>query len=253
MVRLYFDVDAIEDSIQEYDAPEFKSAEERRIWELTYDYEHINLDIAEFFVLESPSKGGAYVTLGTYDFNPHQNFILVENEVSRYDWFKICYVDSKGIISEPSDPILGEDIIRIILIVAQALGDLNRVDVSRVAFTDEEYILKIKEAIRRYKGSEGNHNLMESDLSIVALLVRISCCYDLAYDNARFYRMDFPEGLDLYKGDVTQHYINLAESLERQYKNIMGDWNDENQGVNIVQTTKTSHFSSRRLPINREF
>jgi hypothetical protein len=252
MIRLYYDIEALEESIQLDNRPEFKNSEERIAWELANNVIHSVIDITEFFVLESSSKGGAYVTLGTYDYITHQDFIQVDDETSKYDWFKLCYVDSNGVISEPSDPMLGEDIVRIILIVAQALGDINRDDVSKVAFTDEEYILKIKEAIRRYKGSDGNHNLMESDLSIVALLVRMSCCYDLAYDNARFYRMDFPEGLDLYKGDVTGHYLKLAESLERQYKNIMGDWDDDNQAVKIIQTTKTSHFSTRRLPLRWE-
>lgn len=154
--------------------------------------------------------------------------------------------------SELSDALLGDNTAVVITSVRQALNDT---DLTNPAFTDDELILKIKEAIRRFKGVESKVMVFESELSVIILLVRISCCYSLAYDNARVYRLELPDDLKLFRGEITEHYLAIAKGLENHYKQLLDDWGgsgEEGQltgtpAMEVVQCTKQSYFSTSRI------
>lgn len=241
MVRIYFDAEALEAAIQEED-------------------ESAVLDIVSFNVYEASSKNGEYTFVGNYPYDPRRNFIDVPDESSISNWFCLTYLDSAipAIESEMSEPTLGENIDEVLVAVIESLGDLNR---ESPAFTDEEYVLKIREAIRRFKGAEQPQQLSSSDISIVVLLVRISCCYDLAYDSAKYYELTLTDGVTLNKGERVKHYLSIAESLEKRYKQLLDDMGgDDGQvlgtpSMEIVSMTRDTHFVGDRLPVisNRRF
>lgn len=154
--------------------------------------------------------------------------------------------------SDLSDALLGDNVSAIITHVRMALNDT---DIYNPAFTDEEYLIKIKEAIRRFKGIEGKVLILESEISVIILLVRISCCYSLAYDHARVYRLELPDDVKLFRGEITEHYLAIAKGLENHYKQLLDDWGgsgDEGQltgtpVMEVVQCTKQSYFKTSRV------
>lgn len=156
--------------------------------------------------------------------------------------------------SELSDAVLGEKMDDILLKLFTAMGDTDRLD---PAFTDDEFILKWKEAVRIFKGREGVTHLHESEISTVIILVRISCCYDLAYDTAKYSKLVLPEGLELHKGDRVKYYLDIAKQLELRYQQIIGDLGGEDgilsgtPSFEVVDETKKTYFNTSRLPYNR--
>jgi hypothetical protein len=151
--------------------------------------------------------------------------------------------------SDLSESVLSEDMYNVVLKLRDVLHDTN---FAAPAFSDEELTRKVKEATRRFKGKEGSILIYESELSAIIILVRISCCYDLAYENSRHYRLELPDGVKVFRGEIMEHYVKLAQSLEGQYKQLMEDWGgskDDNTltgapTFEVVQTTKSSYFKS---------
>lgn len=233
MVRLYFDVAELEKALLEQEPP-------------------VKLDIASFKVYQSTTKNGAYSPIGQIKYDPTKDFIEVE-EGDPLAWYKLSYITSAAVESELSEPLLGQDVASLIDVVAESLGDVNRTDDSTCAFSDDEYIRKIKAALRRYKKSERISCFLESEWEPLLMLVKISCCYDLAYDNAKFFHIELPEGLKFFKGERTEHYIKLAESLEKAYARLVADvGNEDGTSANVatfdvVQCKKKSYFNPNSL------
>lgn len=236
MVRLYFDVAELEKALLAQEPP-------------------VKLDIASFKVYQSATKNGAYSPLGQIKYDPTKDFI----EVTDGDpllWYKLSYITSAAsaaVESDLSEPLLGQEVASLIDVVAESLGDVNRTDDSTCAFSDDEYIRKIKSALRRYKGTERISVFLESEWEPLLMLIKISCCYDLAYDNARFFHIELPEGLKFFKGERTEHYIKLAESLEKAYARLVDDvGNEDGTSANVatfdvVQCTKKTYFNPNVL------
>lgn len=241
-IRLYFDVEALQTALEESD-----------------DYtEGSLLDIVSFKVYEGSSQSGTFTLIDTIDYNPQYDFIETEGAVSDFNWFKLAYVDSDAIESDQSEAILAEHIYTIIDKVALTLGDINREDEADMAFTDNEYIMKIKEATRTHTGSNKLEGLDEGEVSMIALLVRISCCYDLAYDSARYSKIGLPDGISIDKGERVKHYLSIAKQLEDRYAKLKKGWQDDDGAlvgtpyVEVISVTRKPYFTSeRRFPHRR--
>jgi len=223
MLRIYLDIDSLQEELGENEI----------------------LDIVSFNVYESVSKGGIFTLIENVDFIPAEPFIEITEEADITNWFKLSYLNTAGDVSELSEPVLGEYIDNIIYQSSVALGDTDR---DNPAFTDEEYILKIREGIRRYKGPGGHSYISEADVSVIILLVRISCCYDLAYDNSKYYSITLPEDMHFDKGQRVGHYIRLAQSLESYYRRLTEDFDaDLEDSFEIVSMTRQSYFHRPRV------
>lgn len=151
--------------------------------------------------------------------------------------------------SELSSSLLGDNISDLILAVREALHDTS---FTSPAFTDDELIRKIKEATRRFTGSEGTVLIEEYKISVIILLVRASCCFDLAYDTSRYYHLELPDGIKMFRGEIPEHYMKLATALEKQYKQLTEDLGEEDGTVmgtpvmEVIQNTRHSYFNSVR-------
>lgn len=126
----------------------------------------------------------------------------------------------EAVESDRSDPILGEEIDKVILAVRTAMDDMN---VDNPAFTDDEFLGMIRLAIRRFKGNSQSINLSSDNMAAIILLVRISSCYVLAYDASKFTKLELPDGIVLNKGERVKHYLAVAKALEKHYENLMSD------------------------------
>jgi hypothetical protein len=167
------------------------------------------------------------------------------------DYFGYQWHHVESVLSEPT---LSENISDLILSVREAMHDTSLVT---PAFSDDEYTRKIKEAIRRFTGKEGTILTQEYQLSVIILLVRISCCYDMAYETSRYYQLELPDGVKMSRGQVPDHYIKLAGALSLQYKQMVDDMGTDEgtvlgtPTVEVVQCTKSSYFKSGRLKQDR--
>ena len=147
--------------------------------------------------------------------------------------------------SDLSDPVLAENIATIIEQVRVAIKDTSE---DAPAFTDDELILKVREAIKRFTGENSSVITHEYQLSVIILLVRISCAYDLAYNTARYYHLELPDNLRLFRGEITEHYLNVAKALEGQYKRLTEDLGEGgSRAFEVVDCTKKSYFKSSRF------
>jgi hypothetical protein len=151
--------------------------------------------------------------------------------------------------SATSDAILAENLATILTEVRIAIQDTDEDD---PAFSDDELIRKVKEGIRRFTGVPNIVITEEFQLSIIILLVRISCCYDLAYHTARYYHLELPDGIRMFRGEIPKHYMELAKALERQYAQLVEDIGNEDGTVlgiptfEVVDCTRKSYFKSPR-------
>ena len=241
-VRLYFDVSALQENLEEGEI----------------------LDIVSFNIYEGASKDGTFLQIDIVDYNPQVSYVETENATDETQWFKLSYVDSDALESELSEAFLGEKIDQLIEDVALALGDLNREEESTMAFTDSEYLKKIKEAVRLHTGSKKIDGLEEADISLLIILVRISCCYDLAYDNAKYTKLSLPDGISLSKGDRVDQYLKIAAQLEARYEKIKKSWQSDASGeegtlmgtpsFEVVELTRKPVFKNLgRFSTNRRF
>jgi hypothetical protein len=247
-IRIYFDVKAIEEELR-------LEAEEAGL-------EFPGLDIVTFRVYECASKHGTFIPIADIDYIPTEDFITISEGVysNKTNWFSLAWIDSGAVESDKSEPVLAEDMIAIIDIVSTSLGDTDREDEENQVFSDEEYVIKFRGALKRYKGDARITGLFEYELDPIILLVRISCCYDLAYDNARYSKLGLPDGIILEKGERVEHYLDIAKALERHYKELVsgddGAISDDGQllgtpTVEVVKCTRTTSFSDLRLPPRR--
>ena len=236
IVRLYVDVEGLDKLLKEENGEDFV------------------LDIVGFHVYECPSKNGTYdkvTTNGLIDYDPTKNFI--EPDVGHQSsWFKVSWVDSLGVESELSDPMLSEVVADFVNQVAIAMNDLNRESDATCAFRDEEYVRMMRRAIHSLTQSDTTplSALSESEFETLLISVRQACCYVLAYETARYYKLAMPEGLVLERNQIPEHYMALAKALGQHFKEAKDEIGAINpqQMIEVLQATTTSPFYQPKLP-----
>jgi len=136
-----------------------------------------------------------------------------------FNWFKLSILDSNSApIFESEVPILAEFAQDKIDYIRREIKDTN---VNEPAFSDAEIIDKIRLAALRYNKIRNLSEVPENVWPIISVLVRIDVCYVLAYDYAKYLRLEIPGGAALSKDELYNHYLNVAEKLEVYYNNIM--------------------------------
>lgn len=207
---------------------------------LYYDAGGLSKDNVSFMnVYTSSSKGGTYKFVERVPFDPMFDYITVSShsENMLLNWFKLTLINTKGVESSRTEAFLTDSIGRLIHTVKESLGDTGG------AFSDDEYITRIKEAIKIHFLKENIEDLYESDASFIEMLVKISCCYDLAFDNARYSRITLPDGISLDKGERVDHYLAIAKQLQNRYDSLMGRIeNADGSRVNQFKLNKKNYF-----------
>ena len=235
-VRLYVDLKGLEASLKE-----------------EYGEDYV-LDVVSLNVYNCQSKGGEFALLVNSSANPTLNYIVVDAPRDT-DWFKVSWIDTLGTESDLSDPFLCELTASFITKAATALHDTNRESDTTVAFTDEEYIRKLRQAIRKLfqRDNLPLSELTESEFEAALISVRQSCCYDLAYDTAKYYKLQLPEGMVLERNQVPEHYISLAKALGQYFDDTRDDMGiiTPQSTIEELDSKSTSYFNPAKLPQNR--
>ena len=120
-----------------------------------------------------------------------------------------------------SESVLGERAYTKIQSVRDAINDTASIP----AFTNSELMYKMRLAAMRLNGVQNLSSIQEKYWPIVELLVRIDICNVLAFDYAKYTRLEIPGGPSLEKDELYQHYIEVAKSLEEYYSKIKIDTN----------------------------
>lgn len=191
-------------------------------------------------IFHSNTISGSFLHLQDIPYNPSFDYVDVDSD-SYY--FKVAFIIG-GKQTELSGAVIPEDIGRIINIVSTDLGDINRDD---PAFSEEEYVMKIRLAVKILKGVETVSTLSDSDMDIICKLVMKSCCYVLAYDNARYTKLTLPDGISLSKGDRVAQYLAIVKALENEISyllNVFGGNATDGEGntFSVISTTRQTYF-----------
>jgi len=186
---------------------------------LYYDAEEIKeLDVLYIDILEALSLSSSYGVIDRVVYNSNDDYVTTNNDTDIANYFKLSYIGSDGGEIAISSPIISEEITTLIDSVRQEIGDTN---LGAPAFSDEEIISKFRSAAKKHSNKRNLSTVRDDEWSLVMILVRIDCAFALAYDNARFYRLQLPGGLEIDKGDRSEHYLNVAKGLQRYYNDLM--------------------------------
>ena len=183
------------------------------------DFDSYQIEIKE---LSSPSDKG--VVIDTIRINPSLDYVEVNNITSEYSWFKLTILNREGERREAKNAILSEKTSLKITEIRKSVKDTNSTD---PAFSDNELLNKMRLAAMRLNNIRNLSSIHDKFWPIVELLVRIDICNVLAYDYAKYLKLEIPGGSSLSRDELYQHYIDVANSLQRYYENIKKDSESE--------------------------
>ena len=205
----------------------------------TVDFDSYAIRVYE---LNSPQAEGTLID--TIIINPLVSYVETENAVSEFSWFKLEIInqdESETLLAE--DPILGEVAAGRVVRVREAIKDTKRGD---PAFSDQELVEKLRFAAMRLNNIKNLSTIEEKFWPIIELLARIEICSILAFDFAKYIKLEIPGGPTLAKDELYTHYIRVMEQLQKYYDNIKDDISaeldeagDGDKGSNIHVSTMT--------------
>lgn len=182
------------------------------------------IGVAEGASLKGPFTHIEDVKLKSRDVN----YIEVNAYKDPSNWFQLSFKDPDGKVLATSEPLVSEVTGGIIDIIRADLGDTN---LDSPAFTDAEYMQKIRLAMRRYRGERNLTFIEEEDYTVIALLTRIDICNIIAFDHAKYYALQAPEA-QLDKSQVMNHYLEVARALEEYWNRLKVDLGLDSGGRN---------------------
>jgi hypothetical protein len=192
------------------------------------------------YELNSPQEEGTLID--TIIINPLVSYIETENAVSEFSWFKLEVVnqdESATLLSE--DPILGEVAHGRVVKLREAIKDTKRGD---PAFSDQELVEKLRFSAMRLNNIKNLSTIEEKYWPIIELLARIDICSILAFDYAKYIKLEIPGGPTLAKDELYTHYMRVMEQLQKYYDNIKDDISAELEEAGDGDKGSTIHVST---------
>lgn len=202
-------------------------------------------DYASIDVYEFTSMGGvgSRITTLPVSIEAGKDFIDIPSSYvsDAFDWFKLKLVDSSRNEIFDTDFVLCEDTETKVQLIRSAVKDTG----DSPAFSDEELISKVRMAGYRFKNLKSLSDLDEREWPIIEILVRIDICHVLAFDYAKYQRLEVPGGTALSKDDLYNHYIAVATKLESYYEKITAEIaisaGDEEETIHVSNLTRDSY------------
>lgn len=173
-------------------------------------------------IYESDSPQDPGTLIDKIRITPELDYVDTEQAGSSFSWFvlEIANEDESSSVKS-SEPVLGERAYTKIQSIRDSVNDTGVTP----AFTDTELMYKMRLAAMRLNGVQNLTSIQEKYWPIIELLVRIDICNVLAFDYAKYTRLEIPGGPSLEKDELYQHYIEVAKSLEEYYSKIKIDTN----------------------------
>lgn len=171
-------------------------------------------------VLECGTPGDAGTEIDVLPIDPIRGYVETDKYVSATSWFKLAVKDVTGDVLVTSGAIFGEVFSDFIAQIRNEIHDTNEVD---PAFSDEELVTKLHFAAKRYRGVANLSLIPHDEWPVLAILVRIDIANKLAYDFAKYTKLELPRGATVTRDELYQHYINVAKHLQEQYQEYRSD------------------------------
>ena len=194
---------------------------------LYFDLEVIeSMDSHAMRIYETESVEGEGVLIDVVRIKAGIDFVEVTNYSDTFNWFRLEVLDPFGESLGISDrSILAECTENKILTIREAMRDTNPED---PAFSDDDLLIKMRMGARRLgSGYRNLSDVPENMWGLIIILVRIDLCYVLAFDFAKYQRLEIPGGASLHRDQLYKHYLDIAKQLEDYYRRFMGDINSE--------------------------
>lgn len=186
-------------------------------------------DVHSVDVAECTSLKGTYVFIENVKITAQdQNYIDVFKHKDPSNWFQLTFKKPDGAVIAVTEPLVSEIIGTTLDTIRADIGDTN---LDSPAFTDEEYMNKIRLAMRRYKGEKNLSFVEDEDYTVLALLTRIDLANIIAFDHAKYFQLQAPEA-QLDKSQVMNHYLEVARGLEEYWGRIKKDLGLDSGGRN---------------------
>lgn len=207
------------------------------------EFDSYEIEVRE---LSSPQDKGTVI--GTFRINPDLDYIEINRATSEYSWFKLTILDRKGKKLESKSAILGEKTSVKINQIRESIKDTSK---TAPAFSDDELMNKMRLAAMRLNNIHNLSSIPDKFWPIIELLVRIDVCNVLAFDYAKYLKLEIPGGPSLSREELYEHYINVADSLQKYYGHIKKDSGREidkagdGDGANIsaIQVSNATRLS----------
>jgi hypothetical protein len=178
---------------------------------------------------ESDNYDRGYVTIDSYPASTKSEFLTTLKASDQWinKWYRILWVSSgdpqQFVNSETqqhvfgdSGPIAPEEIQSVVDDIRKQMGDTN---LDSPAWTDREYVIQIRFALKQYKGTANIAVIRDEDIAPITLLCRAAFANILSYDYAKYYALQAP-GVTLDKSQIHSHYSQVARDLEDSYQKI---------------------------------
>lgn len=229
----------------------------------------IPLNVHSVRILESKSYSEGYEIIDEIKVSLSTQYVETGN--ADFDnlnyWYKLRYISDPSVTPvtffAETEPLLPEPISNCVNTLREWMGDYDSGKDDWIpAWTDPEYLQTIRFALKQHKGTVNLSHINDEDWLPIQLLVRSHFSNIIAYDHAKYYRLQVATAT-MDKSDIQKNYQSYAMESDRQYKEIASRLNLESGGYgsdgvinqmpapNIVEMSRLSRttglqvFSSR--------
>jgi len=189
----------------------------RLFFELPEDFDELKAIAVRVYECATPGETG--VIRDTVTLKAGLDYIdATVND--QYSWFKLALISLEGVeLTEPSEPILCEVASQKLALIRAAIKDTG----NEPAFSDDELIQKMRLAAARLNGTKNLSIIPDRYWPLIELLVRLDICHVLAFDYAKYQKLEIPGGASLSRDELYKHYIEAAQQLERYFQSVKDD------------------------------
>lgn len=229
----------------------------------------IPLNVHSVRILESKSYADGYSVIDEIKVSLSTHYIETGN--ANFDflnyWYKLRYISDPSVTPvtyfAETEPLLPEPISDCINTLREWMGDYDSGKDDWIpAWTDLEYTQAIRFALKQHKGTINLSEINEEDWLPVQLLVRSHFSNIIAYDHAKYYRLQVSSA-SMDKSDIQKNYQSYAQEADRAYSQIVSRLNLEsggygNDGVinqmpapNVVEVKRLSRTTGLHVESSR--
>lgn len=227
------------------------------------------LDINSVRVMESSSYATGYEVVDDIPINISSKYVETTKASSDYmnRWYKLTYISDPKVtpltIYAETEPVLPEPLSDCIETLRGWMEDYDSGKDDWVpAWSDTEYVQSIRFALKQHKGTVNLSEIGDEDWLPIQLLVRSHLSNIIAYDHAKYYRLQVATA-SMDKSEIQRNYQSYAQEADRQYREIANRLNLESGGYgsdgvinqmpapNVVDITRLSRTTSLHVQSSR--
>lgn len=229
----------------------------------------IPLNVHSVRIMESVSFADGYTNIDDIPINKTTEYV----ETGRADsdnanrWYKLRYISNPSVnpitVFAETEPLLPESLSNCVETLRQWMGDYDSGKDDWIpAWTDLEYMQSIRFALKQHKGTTNLSQISEEDWLPLQLLVRSHFSNIIAYDHAKYYRLQVATA-SMDKSEIQRNYQSYAQEADRAYAQISNRLNLDSGGYgtdgvinqmpapNVTEITRLSRTTGLHVQSSR--